>query len=72
MVVKLKDASTPLRADFDDAQVTELLGKHWKATLLKRESLGTDVLRRTHIGTGSGSNGRSAKVVEVQMHEADD
>lgn len=36
--------SAPLGTDFHDAQVTELLGKHRKGTLLKRESLRIDAL----------------------------
>ena len=36
----------------------------------EREGLGGAVLRRTYIGTGSGSGGRGVEGQESQMHEA--
>ena len=66
-----QDASTPLlRRDFRDAQVTELLGKLRKGTIMKREGERTNVLQRTHIGRGSGSDGRSVSVLTAQIHGA--
>ena len=60
----------PLRRDFHDVQVTKLLGKLRKSTILKREGPGTDALWRTHIGMSSGTDGRGIKVLKAQMHEA--
>ena len=36
------------------------------------EGLGTAVLQRTHISTGSGSDGRSVRGLMMQAHEAND
>ena len=63
-------APPPLRTDFHDAQVTELLGKPLQGTLLKREGLRTELLQRTHIGMGCGNDGGSVKVQMAQIHEA--
>ena len=59
-----------LLRDFHDVQVTKLLGKLRKSTILKRERPGTDALWRTHTSMSSGSDRRSVKVLKAQMHEA--
>ena len=68
MAGKPKTSALPLRTDFHDAQVIELLGKLRKSAILEREGERTNVLRRTHIDTGSGSDGRSVKVLTAQIH----
>ncbi|PUU75195.1 hypothetical protein B9Z19DRAFT_1131760 [Tuber borchii] len=57
---EIQDTSTLPNTDFGDAEITEFLGEHSQGILLKAK-VGTEVLRRTHIGTGSGSDGRSLK-----------
>ena len=63
-----------LLANFHDAQVTELLGKHPQGIFLKREGPGTDALWRTHIGTSVVTIEGASKcyLQKRKMHEADD
>ena len=56
--------------DFSDAQITEYLRETPTRDLFERDGLGTEMLRRTHIGTGSGSDGRNVRGVMAQAHEA--
>ena len=60
--------SAPLPTDFNDAQVTELLGKLWKGTILNAKGLVTVVLWKRHICAWGGNNGRSVKMLTAQMH----